>query len=68
MDKKDGGNIDLASLRGFTPGPWCIPSTAGSSGAVAHAGGYVFMSSAPATISKSGIGCIRHLGRTTDDR
>ncbi len=22
MDKKDGGNIDLASLRGFTPGPW----------------------------------------------
>ena len=22
MDKKDGGNIDLASLRGFTPGDW----------------------------------------------
>ena len=22
MDKKDGGNIDLESLRGFTPGPW----------------------------------------------
>lgn len=22
MDKKDGGPIDLESLRGFTPGPW----------------------------------------------
>lgn len=22
MDKKDGGTIDLESLRGFTPGPW----------------------------------------------
>ena len=24
MDKKDGGTIDLESLRGFTPRPWSL--------------------------------------------
>ena len=30
MDKKDGGPIDLESLRGFTPGPWRVGTEHGA--------------------------------------
>jgi hypothetical protein len=72
IGRKFGNNDkETSNMSKHTPGPWFIPSTAGSSGGVAHASGYVCFTAIPRKVDEArqpGESWLDMRNRTQQDR